>query len=612
MIVADDGGAQVSVNGGATWTTYHNQPTAQFYRVTTDNAFPYRIYGAQQDNSTVRIRSRGDGGGIDRARLGADRRRRERAHRRRPEGPRHRLRRLLRRLPACESTTAPARRGTSTSGPTTRSGHGGRRPEVPLPVELPDLLLAARPEHALRRRQRALQDDQRGPVVEPISPDLTRNDKSKLGPSGGPITKDNTSVEYYCTIFAALESPHEKGVLWCGSDDGLVHLSPRRRQELGQGHAARPARVEPDQQPGGRTRPRRAACTSPRRATSSTTSSRTCTRRPTTARPGRRSSPGSRTTTSPASSAPTRSGPGCSTPAPRAACTSRSTTGPSWQRVPAQPADRADHRPGGQGRRPGRGHAGAVVLGARRPDAAAPAVAGGDGRSRCTCSSRGQRTACPAAGAAGTTTTARRGPLGQNPPAGVRDPLPPEGRPGQGRRRVAGDRRTPAATVVRRVHAATRSGRGEKLDAKAGHEPPRLGPAPRRRRRASPAWCSGGGLTGPRAVARHVHGPPEGRRARADRSTFEVKPDPRASADAVRLRGPGAVPAGRARQADRDAPRRSRRIRDVRDQLTAITQAALGGRRRRGPGRGDGARQEADGRRGGAAPDEGEELRRTC
>jgi hypothetical protein len=58
-----------------------------------------------------------------------------------------------------------------------------------------------------------------------ISPDLTRNDKSKMGPSGGPITKDNTSVEYYGTIFYAAESPVEAGVLWVGSDDGLVHVS---------------------------------------------------------------------------------------------------------------------------------------------------------------------------------------------------------------------------------------------------------------------------------------------------------------------------------------------------------------------------------------------------
>ena len=64
-----------------------------------------------------------------------------------------------------------------------------------------------------------------GASWDPISPDLTRNDKSKLGPSGGPITKDNTGAEYYCTIFAFVESPVTKGVFWAGSDDGLLHVS---------------------------------------------------------------------------------------------------------------------------------------------------------------------------------------------------------------------------------------------------------------------------------------------------------------------------------------------------------------------------------------------------
>ena len=64
MIIADDGGAQVSTDGGDSWTTYHNQPTAQFYRIATDNHFPYRIYGAQQDNSSIRITRRSDGSAI--------------------------------------------------------------------------------------------------------------------------------------------------------------------------------------------------------------------------------------------------------------------------------------------------------------------------------------------------------------------------------------------------------------------------------------------------------------------------------------------------------------------------------------------------------------------
>ena len=77
MIIGDDGGAQVTTDGGENWTTYHNQPTAQFYRVTTDNHFPYRIYAAQQDNSTIRIAHRTDGGSISEKGLGIYRRRRE-------------------------------------------------------------------------------------------------------------------------------------------------------------------------------------------------------------------------------------------------------------------------------------------------------------------------------------------------------------------------------------------------------------------------------------------------------------------------------------------------------------------------------------------------------
>ena len=106
-------------------------------------------------------------------------------------------------------------------------GSGADRHEVPLPVELPAVLLAPRPGPALRRRERALSAPATAaPAGRRISPDLTRNDPSGSSQSsGGPITQDNTGVEYYCTIFAAFESPHERGVIWCGSDDGRVHVT---------------------------------------------------------------------------------------------------------------------------------------------------------------------------------------------------------------------------------------------------------------------------------------------------------------------------------------------------------------------------------------------------
>jgi photosystem II stability/assembly factor-like uncharacterized protein len=224
MIVANDGGAQVSIDNGASWTTYHNQPTAQFYRVTTDNAFPYRIYGAQQDNSTVRIRSRGDGGGIT-----------ERDWEPTAGGESGHI--------AVHPKDPDIVYGGSYGNFLIRMNHRTREvrninvwPDNPLGAGAADLkyrfqwnfpiFFSPHDANMLYAAGNALfRTTDEGQSWTPISPDLTRNDKSKLGPSGGPITKDNTSVEYYCTIFAALESPHEKGVLWCGSDDGLLHLS---------------------------------------------------------------------------------------------------------------------------------------------------------------------------------------------------------------------------------------------------------------------------------------------------------------------------------------------------------------------------------------------------
>ncbi len=224
MIVGDDGGDQVSGNGGASWSTYHNQPTAQFYRVVTDNAFPYRIYGAQQDNSTVRIRSRGEGPGID------DRDWEPTAgsesghiapHPRDPDvvyGGNYGgfLMRINHRT---------RERRAVNVWPDNPLGHGAANLKYRFQWNFPIFFSPHDPKTLYAAANVLFRTTNEGQSWEAISPDLTRNDKSKQGPSGGPITKDNTSVEYYCTIFAALESPHEKGVLWCGSDDGLIHLS---------------------------------------------------------------------------------------------------------------------------------------------------------------------------------------------------------------------------------------------------------------------------------------------------------------------------------------------------------------------------------------------------
>jgi photosystem II stability/assembly factor-like uncharacterized protein len=224
MIVGDDGGAQVSFDGGASWTTYHNQPTAQFYRVVTDNAFPYRIYGAQQDNSTVRIRSRSDGFSIS-----------ERDWEPTAGGESGHI--------AVDPRDDDVVYGGSYGGFLQRINHRTRErriidvwPDNPLGAgadvqkyrfqwNFPVFFSPHDPKALYAAANVLFKSTNEGQSWQAISPDLTRNDKSKQGSSGGPITKDNTSVEYYCTIFAALESPHEKGVLWTGSDDGLVQLS---------------------------------------------------------------------------------------------------------------------------------------------------------------------------------------------------------------------------------------------------------------------------------------------------------------------------------------------------------------------------------------------------
>ncbi|TDQ16219.1 photosystem II stability/assembly factor-like uncharacterized protein [Algoriphagus boseongensis] len=224
MIIADDGGAQISEDGGATWSTMMNQPTSQFYRVTTDNSFPYRIYGAQQDNSTVRIRHRNDGNAItendweptaggESGWIAPDPKDNDIVYGGSYGG-------LL--------TRENHRNGTSRTvnvWPDNPMGHGAEGMKYRFQWNFPIFFSPHDPNLLYTTSNQFHRSTNEGQSWEVFSPDLTRNDKSKLGPSGGPITKDNTSVEYYATIFTAAESPIKKGVIWAGSDDGLVHVT---------------------------------------------------------------------------------------------------------------------------------------------------------------------------------------------------------------------------------------------------------------------------------------------------------------------------------------------------------------------------------------------------
>lgn len=224
MIIGDDGGAQVTYDGGETWSTYHNQPTSQFYRVTTDNSFPYRIYAAQQDNSTVRIPHRTEGWNIDEddwestaggesAHIAIDPEDNDIVFGGSYDG-------FLTRYNHKTKT----RRSISV-WPDNPMGHGAEDMKYRFQWNFPIFFSPHDPNKMYTASNHLHVTTNEGESWELISPDLTRNDPSKLGSSGGPITQDNTSVEYYCTIFAAAESPVTPGLLWTGSDDGLVHLS---------------------------------------------------------------------------------------------------------------------------------------------------------------------------------------------------------------------------------------------------------------------------------------------------------------------------------------------------------------------------------------------------
>jgi photosystem II stability/assembly factor-like uncharacterized protein len=230
MIEGNDGGACVSFNGGATWSTIYNQPTAQFYHLAADNQFPYRIYGTQQDNTAISVPSRSNKAGIansDCYVTGSS----ESGHIAvRPDNPNIVFSGAIGSAPGgggallCyDHSTGQTRIVTAWPEP-----YGGRAPKdlkYRFQWTFPIAISPHDPNVLYTAGNRLFRSTDNGTSWEVISPDLTRNDPSKQEASGGPITLDTTGAEHYCTIFAFAESPHERGVFWAGSDDGLIHLS---------------------------------------------------------------------------------------------------------------------------------------------------------------------------------------------------------------------------------------------------------------------------------------------------------------------------------------------------------------------------------------------------
>jgi len=222
MVLANDGGAEVSFNGGRSWTDI-DYPTAQFYHVTTTNHFPYRVCGAQQDNSTVCGSSRGsrgtqyaefyDAGGGESGYIAV-----------RPDNPDI----IFAGSYGGYMTRKDVRSGFERDinpWPLNPMGHSAIDAKYRMQWTFPIVISPHDPNMLYVGSSVVFKSTDEGHSFTPISPDLTRNDPKTLGPSGGPITRDQTSVEYYATVFTISESPLEKGVIWTGSDDGVIAVT---------------------------------------------------------------------------------------------------------------------------------------------------------------------------------------------------------------------------------------------------------------------------------------------------------------------------------------------------------------------------------------------------
>ena len=224
MILADDGGATISIDGGGSWSRQDNQPTAQFYHVTTDNQWPYRVYGSQQDNSSVSIASRADDGVIGRDdyhAVGGGEAGYIAPH---PTDPTIVYAgEYFGILTRWDKGTGQAQ--NISVWPDDTDGHEAANLKYRFNWTEPIVVSRHDPNTVYYAGNLLFKTVNGGMSWAPISPDLTRNDKSKQGRSGGPITGENISIETYNVIFSVAESPFQKGMLWVGTDDGLVHLT---------------------------------------------------------------------------------------------------------------------------------------------------------------------------------------------------------------------------------------------------------------------------------------------------------------------------------------------------------------------------------------------------
>ncbi len=225
MIISDDGGSAVTVNGGKTWSTQNNMPTAQFYRINVDNQFPYRIYAGQQDNSSVSIANRefASGGistsswtfsaGGESAFLAFN-----------PDDPRYVMGGSYQGTIDVLDVKAKASTNIM-AAPIEYLGRDAKDMKYRYNWNAPIIWSKHEPNAFYHGSQLLLKTTDMGITWKEVSPDLTRNDKSKQGKPGGPYTNEAVGAENYGTLSYVIESPHEKGVIYTGSDDGYVYIT---------------------------------------------------------------------------------------------------------------------------------------------------------------------------------------------------------------------------------------------------------------------------------------------------------------------------------------------------------------------------------------------------
>ncbi|MFN7329662.1 MAG: WD40/YVTN/BNR-like repeat-containing protein, partial [Bacteroidota bacterium] len=225
IALADDGGGEITFNSGKTWSTLGNQPTAQFYRVNVDNRFPYWVYGGQQDNTSVMIKSRTNsmgitvkdwvnGPGCESAYIAFDN----------PNNPQLFYGGCYQgQVDVLDSRTDEVK--DLMEYPATNLAYAPKKMKYRFNWNAP-LINSPHDSKTLYHAANVLFKSTNGGISwEKISGDLTRNDSTKQDYSGGPITNEGAGGENYNTIYYVIESPHEKGLIYTGSDCGLVHIT---------------------------------------------------------------------------------------------------------------------------------------------------------------------------------------------------------------------------------------------------------------------------------------------------------------------------------------------------------------------------------------------------